>query len=269
NAVMIQGFSQAPMMTNQEALLTVDGVPVYDPFNFELPNLDGGPTGTDGSIAAQPVRLGGTQGLYDTVVRPALGATSIMNDWSNNQSDSFSVNTDWVVTIPGQYLMLDPIGYLLSLSTAKPCVAKTCDARDIPVRATIKFYDREETAFTPEDGDLVVSPATSISNGTDLKFEVNVIEWSETAVLGSQYAQTFDVEIAGAANGWAELSIESSQAKVPQQVWTPDPNGVGSYTPSPVVNTLPPAIGFAVWERNFGNNAAANYGRAVNHSYGS
>ena len=262
NAVMIQGFSDAPMMTNQEALLVVDGIPVYDPFNFEQPNLDGGPGGT-------ATRAGGTQGLYDTVIRPALGATAVYNDWSNNQSDSFSVNTDWVVTIPGQYLMVDPAGYLASLSTAIPCVAKTCDARDIPVRATINFYDREETAFTPEDGDLVVSPATSVSNGTDLEYEVNVIEWSDTAVLGSQYAQSFDVSIAGAANGWAALSIQSSQAKVPQMVWAPDANGAGSYTSAPVANAAPPVIGFAVWERNFGNNAAANYGRAVDHSYGS
>ena len=271
NAVMIQGFSQDAMMTNQEALLIVDGTPQWDPYNFELPNLDGGPVGT-------PARGGANTGLYDSVIRPALGATAIYNDWSNNQSDSFSVNTDWVVTIPGQYLMVDPVVFFLAEAAGKEaiCKAKVCDARDIPVRANVKFYDREETAFAPEDGDLVVSPATSVSTGTDLPYEVNVIEWSDTAVLDSQYAQSFDVSIAGAANGWAALSVTPSTAKAPQAVWDPNTDGTFTGTLAPVTNinpttTLsnPPIIGFAVWERNFGNNSAANYGRAVDHSYGS
>ena len=265
NAVMIEGFATDAMMTNQEAILEVDGDLIYDPFNFELPNLNGGPTGNDGSQNGGIVRQGGAFGLYDSVIRDLLGASAIYNDWSNNQSDSFGVDTDWVVTIPGQYLMFDAE----TVFTPADCKAKTCDTKDIPVRARVEFYDREETAFTPEDGDLVVSPATSITTGTDLPYEVNVIEWSDNPVLGSQYAQSFDVEIAGAANGWAELSVRSSQAKAPQKVWAPDPNGTGSRTATEVVNKEPPIIGFAVWQRNFGNNAAANYGRAVDHAYGS
>ena len=40
NAVMIEGFSSAPMMTNQQPLsFGTDGKLNYDPINFELPNL--------------------------------------------------------------------------------------------------------------------------------------------------------------------------------------------------------------------------------------
>ncbi|MEP6389134.1 MAG: hypothetical protein ABJ056_04335 [Halioglobus sp.] len=259
NAVMIEGFASTPMMTNQEALLVVDGVPQYDPFNFEQPNLDGGPIGAPG-------RVGGDADLYDSVIRRVLGASSISNDWSNNQSDAFGVNTDWVVTIPGQYLMVD----IETLATTGACAAGSCDTRDIPVRARVKFYDREETSFTPEDGDLVVSPATTITNGTDLVNEVNVITWSDTPVLGSQYAQKFEVAIDGASSGWAELSVTSSAAKAPQQVWAADPNATGSFSSrGDVVNTAPPIIGFAVWSRNFGDDETRNYGRAVDHAYGS
>ena len=48
-----------------------------------------------------------------------------------------------------------------------------------------------------------------------------------------------------------------------------DPNNYDAPTDSAVSNTAVPIIGFAVWERNFANNPAANYGRAIDHSYGS
>ena len=40
NAVMVEGFADAAMMTNQQPLsFGTDGVLNYDPLNFELPNL--------------------------------------------------------------------------------------------------------------------------------------------------------------------------------------------------------------------------------------
>ena len=40
NAVMIEGFADAAMMTNQQPLsFGTDGLLNYDPLNFELPNL--------------------------------------------------------------------------------------------------------------------------------------------------------------------------------------------------------------------------------------
>ncbi len=43
NAVMVEGFSEIPMITNQELLdFGVNGILNYDPLNFELPNLSWG-----------------------------------------------------------------------------------------------------------------------------------------------------------------------------------------------------------------------------------
>ena len=84
-------------MTNQQT-----GVFEGDLQGFDHPDLNGG--------APLSVLMGvsgaASRGLYEDV-RVAIGAQALFNDWSKNQNGPFTVDTDWVVTTPGQYLMLD------------------------------------------------------------------------------------------------------------------------------------------------------------------
>jgi hypothetical protein len=265
NAVHLEGFAADPMMTNQQVLVIGE----RDTLGYLFPDLDGGSP------------LLGVRGLYEDV-RAALGASSVQNDWSSRNNDgAFTVATDWVVTMPGQYLMYAPGPYRLSLeaedeeTAALLCNPTNCDYRDIPVGLSITYYDREEGQFTPEEGGLVVSPAVNITpDGIALPYEVNVVEWQKGAedILGSQYGVSFQPQV-NEDRGWADLAVSPSSLKN-QAIWNyemeaMDPNGYDAPTDSPVVNTSVPIIGFAVWERNFANNPAANYGRAIDHSYGS
>ena len=260
NAVHIEGFAGEAMMSNQQVQLLGQ----YDPLGYLFPDLDGGSPNI------------GTRGLYDGEVRPLLGASSVMNDWSSRNTDSFAVATDWVVTMPGQYLMLDQQRYILSLQAEDAdaafliCNPTNCDYRDIPVGLNITYFDREEGEFTPEEGGLVVSPAINVTpDGIALPYEVNVIEWNvdADAILDSQYGVSFS-PLFEEDRGWARLGVTPTALKN-QAVWDypADPNAEGTVTP--VANVAVPIVGFAAWERNFPNNSAANYGRAIDHAYGS
>jgi hypothetical protein len=264
NAVHLEGFAHDPMMTNQQVLIFGSD----DPLGYLFPDLNGGSP------------LLGNRGQFEEV-RAALGASSVENDWSSRDSGSFTVATDWVVTMPGQYLMVDPLAYVASLQiddetlALAACNPTNCDYRDIPVGLSITYYDREEGAFTPEEGGLVVSPAINLTpDGVALPYEVNVVEWKKGApnILESQYAVTFEPLFEG-DRGWADLSVTPNLVK-DQAIWdyaATDPNDPNSITGAPVAveNVAVPIIGFAVWERNFANNPNANYGRAIDHSYGS
>jgi len=110
NAVMIEGFADAAMMTNQQPLsFGTDGVLVFDPLNFELPNLAYGSfASTDTERQnAQPSHT--TDGSMWTSLASALDADSVSNDWAAFSNGDASVNADWVVTLPGQYTMTNPI----------------------------------------------------------------------------------------------------------------------------------------------------------------
>lgn len=255
NAVHIQGFASMPMMTNQQVILANN----QDNLGYLFPDLDGGSP------------LFGARGLFDLEVRALLGASSIQNDWSSRDSGTFAVATDWVVTMPGQYLMVDGRveGYVRSLDPNSPayapCLPNTCDQRDIPVGLDITYYDREEGAFTPEEGGLVVSPAINITpDGIALPYEVNVIEWAVGAddVLSSQYGVAFK-PLFDEDRGWADLAVIPSTIKS-QGVWNWETEGFDAVT-----NTSVPIVGFAAWERQFSATPEANYGRAIDHSYGS
>jgi len=264
NAVHIDNFNDCAMLTNQEVIVAG----ATDPLGYLFPDLDGG---SPGFSCAGTGAGADNRGFFDAQVRLDLGQTSIINDWSTNTSNAFEVTTDWVVTLPGQYTMLDVSSYIASLlSPLLSCKANVCDFRDLPVGLSITYYDREEGDFTPEEGDLVVSPAINVApSGAILNNEVNVIEWSNGSnepVLGSNYAVSFQplLDNASQQSGWAELSVSPTALKT-QSVW----NYIDPNTPTPVVNTAVPIIGMAVWQRNFGDNAAANYGRAIDHAYGS
>ncbi len=141
-AVHIADFASGPMMSNQEL-----GIFSGDPTGFDYPDLNGGLP-----FAGQRSTDGGT---FDQL-RSAMGVSSVLNDWSINPA--LSVRTDWVVTFPGQYAMLDQPLYFLQLANLVDCgglntstpgdlgdLYPECDFRDLPVRATfVGLFDREE-----------------------------------------------------------------------------------------------------------------------------
>lgn len=273
NAVHIAGFMDGPAITNQQT-----GVFSGDLMGFDHPDLNGG----------SPIGGGASVGLFQGL-RDILGAQSLINDWSANSTESFGVDTDWVVTLPGQYVMLNLPMYLGSLATAHldpleqiPCnvgdpadaVAPlpdtTCDFRDIPMTATFTVYDREEQSIIVEEGDLVISPQPPGEITIDvLDKEVNVIQWGDNPVLNAEEFISVP-KPAGAKFGWSNLAAVSSAAKtqaiceyIAPAVITP--LGLPAMTCSPATGDAP-MVGFVAWQRAFVANPGSNYGRIVEHS---
>jgi hypothetical protein len=285
NAVHIADFSPAPWMSNQEF-----GLFSGDVFGFDFPDLDGGPF-----VAAQGAAALQLRGRYNSLRDGSvLGVSSLLNDWSINPA--LNVQTDWVVTMPGQYTMID---YATWLSTADPlpdfdsCATlddptiagdqsvAACDFRDIPVTASLTLYDREEGEIVPEDGDLVISPAPpGTRNDLIFPYEVNVVQWttdSQAPLLPSDYATTVDPSVLGAF-GWASLSVSSTSDwnQVVCQIhggtnkWTNAPQLAPNSAQAPLCVSATgsvPIIGFAAWQRSFPANPDANYGRLIEHSF--
>ncbi|MBA6414276.1 hypothetical protein H2508_14265 [Parahaliea sp. F7430] len=266
NAVHFSGHMDGASMTNQE-----QGVFAGDLQGFDHPDLNGGaPLSFMGGTANAASR-----GLYEGV-RTAIGAEQVINDWSANDSGAFSVDTDWVVTVPGQYLMLDLPQYLNSLidedELCNPGLVanhkatdpedRTCDFRDIPLKADFTVYDREERSKVVEPGELVVSPAIpDPEHVVSLDQEVNVIEWGNSPVLGTAKAIKVP-KPEGAVFGWSNLTVTQSADKE-QAICDFTSDGVlCEVTESPV-----PMVGFVAWQRNFDTLPEANYGRIVEHSY--
>ncbi|MFV0478771.1 MAG: hypothetical protein ACK5ME_13190 [Parahaliea sp.] len=287
DGVHVADFLDAPSITNQER-----GINSGDLQGFDFPDLDGGaPTVT------------ADRGKYEEL-RSVLGGVSVINDWSAN--GDLNVGTDWVVTVPGQYTMIDLLAYYAALEDVDSAsytttdawpddgddvtdhcgttpAARACDNRDIPLTATFDVYDREEQTLATPDGELVVSPQLPGETvRTVLPAEVNVVTWGTQPVLDSAEAITVTVPD-GAIYGWAELKVEATSTK-DQAVCNPATTNAeaadipasfvanGGDTPlacTPLVNTGVPMIGFVAWERSFDANPDANYGRVVEHSYGS
>jgi hypothetical protein len=284
SATHIAGFLSQPAITNQQS-----GLFSADLLGFDYPDLNGG------------VPVTGERGLFEDL-RRLLGSASVINDWSANAD--LNVGTDWVITFPGQYTMLNLPHYFASLVTAGsdgaiPCNAGNpvpagtfagttgaCDHRDIPAVATFDVYDREEQQLSDPEGELVVSPALpGAIVRTTLPFEVNVVEWGVEPVLGSANSPV-SVAVPGAF-GWAELGVTSAANKVQAICDASSGNGlpaaslalgvdgiiaaVTAYgcSSADVTPDQIPKIGFVAWERSFPGNPDANYGRIVEHSYGS
>jgi hypothetical protein len=276
-AVHISDFLDGPSITNQR-----QGINEGDLQGFDHPNLQGGaPTsfieGWGGPVAAEPATAATT--VYEDL-RNLLGTDNIINDWSANSSgDLFSVNTDWVVTTPGQYLMtrldefidsLEPEGTpcLAGVPTAAydPVTGANCDFRDIPMRVSAEVWSREEEQITATPDDLVVSPAPPTPD-TPVNFdrEVNVVQWGEETVINEDQVVEIPVP-AGAFAGWATIQLEQ---------WSGTTQGICDFTDygasiaaACVTTDSPiPLIGFVAWERNFGDQPDANFGRIVEHAY--
>jgi hypothetical protein len=128
-----------------------------------------------------------------------LDADSIMNDWAAFETADGTVNADWVVTLPGQYVMVDPIceiydtytqgsGVLAVANCATTAalayaaltaggadqnqlpllVASNRDGGSLVTGSNLSLWDREEdslagpeTPITEVDPDLGFSPGGS------------------------------------------------------------------------------------------------------------
>ena len=234
NATHIKDFADFPMMTNQQFGLNSGNLT-----GFDFPDLDGG--------------VAGQRGLYLGVIRPDLGASAILNDWSFNTANG--VSTDWVITIPGQYLMDDPSD---NGSVIVNGLLDIVNHRDLPVTAAFTVYDREEGVQTP--GGLVISPSPAAAT-TSFTEEVNVVEWGGQSVFNTANATTVNPSFASPL-GWASLAISSNTAN--RRVYDQTDTTGATFADVPVDSNVP-IIGFTAWQRTF-EDASKNYGRIINHS---
>jgi len=236
NAVMVENFSTVPMMTNQQALsFGTDGLLNFDALNFELPNLN------QGALTETGGRTLSNGSLYDGL-RAALDADKIINEWASIETDAATVATDWVVTLPGQYVMTNPVCGIYanySEATAGGCTSTAlalADKNELPLTlasnaagdpagsgSKMLLWDREEKALNGKEsaasGELSFSPGGATGDPAvtaTLKREVNVISFNGTSVLGTAAAQQatagdvglgVTVTVAGADRGWAQLEI--------------------------------------------------------------
>lgn len=282
-AFHIQDFLAEASITNQQF-----GLFSGDLTGFDYPDLNGGWVDVD-------------RGKFNDL-RDAFGSASVINDWSANAD--LNVGTDWVITFPGQYTMLNLPHYFGSLFNedidcvrgdpaetgvgAAPAAELTspCDFRDIPATAVFDVYDREELQLSDPEGGLVVSPQPPGEViQTLLPFEVNVVQWGVDPVLNSQNSD-ITVAVPDSPFGWAELTVTSRDDNLAVCDATAASAGLtlgstGNVTEASVLAALRqqdctdladedliPKIGFVAWERGFPANPDANYGRIVEHSYG-
>ena len=275
NAVLIADFMDGASMTNQLPALAVG----EDLQGYDFPDLDGGAPLSAGDSGAA------TTGRFQ-LLRNILGSRAIINDWSKNDAGDFTVDTDWVITAPGQYTMLKTPQYLLSLAgtdgydpagagiNAK--CAKTgllgatpCDNRDLPLQITPLVFDREEQSEVIPPDEIVISPTPSNPrNPDDLVYEVNVIEWGNSPVLDAAASLKLNVDLGNAQYGWAKIALTSSNTDPQVCAYATGTGGQDEPVCAPVTGEAP-IVGFAAWQRNFGANPDANYGRIVGHSYSS
>jgi hypothetical protein len=285
DAVHFSDFLDGATMTNQTV-----GIFEGDLQGFDHPDLNGGAPfsvidGVDGAAGRDK---------YEDV-RAAIGADRVINDWSENLKASFSVDTDWIITTPGQYLMTNQYGFLASLSDdglieggsikclsgdpSQPWTGTVnCDFRDIPMVANTIVWDREETGILVAEDDLVVSPRPPgeiVENV--LRQEVNVISWGVRPVIPvDEDGPVIEIpKPPGAIAGWADLRVEPnahSRAICKFTALSAGENGRPSLSnPMPQqcdpVTSAPPLVGFVAWQRNFSDRPLSNYGRIVEHSY--
>ncbi|MEO0437606.1 MAG: hypothetical protein AAF098_11930 [Pseudomonadota bacterium] len=283
NAVHIQDFLTRPAITNQQF-----GYLSGDLNGFDFPDLDGGsPTG------AMPER-----NRFELLrASDVLGVGVLINEWTANAANGAAL--DWVVTMPGQYTMLNLPIYITALADAldgedsddfvcagtseSDAVEPTalnladddeniyfCDFRDIPVTASISPYNREELAPTSPDGQLVVSPQIpELVSALRLEKETNVITFGGNSVLGVS-----DVDITADLDqpfGWLTLGVSSWTGTTQSVCEWPNFNAsvsslIALISCSSVTGAVP-MIGYAAWARQVAANPDASYGRIVAHSF--
>jgi len=185
NAVMVEGFADAAMMTNQQPLsFGTNGVMKYDPLNFELPNLAyGGFASSNDTRKAAMLDSTSAASLTDgsmwAKLSDALDADSVSNDWAAFSTADGTVHADWVVTLPGQYVMTNPLcdtykeydqandtagaacynGTAIATYSASggsdrnqlPLVVSTSYVGDALTESNMNLWDREELVISGKD----------------------------------------------------------------------------------------------------------------------
>jgi hypothetical protein len=211
-----------------------------------------------------------------TQFEQAVTFAATMNEWANNPATG--AITDWVVTFPTKAFHADKFNEQIQAAVSKyrnaladvvtcasndPVDRDTCVDTGNPVpqdpftwlfgvenggddiagngdsAIALEFflYDREERIEGGEGTSISPAPPGEFET---LRFEANVIQWGETAVVDSPSAVRIDASAAlgGAPNGWANILFE---------------------TPLPVV-------AFAFKERDRGEAGTA-YGQAMDNGY--
>jgi hypothetical protein len=207
NAVMVEGFADGAMMTNQQPLnFGTDGLLNFDPLNFELPNLAFGAfpsSNADRQAAGASILDDLADGSMWQSLSDALDADSVANDWAAFTTADGTVHADWVVTLPGQYVMTNPIcdtygSYTEANATAAAActnataiatysaaggadrnqlplvVASNVDGGSLVTGSNMNLWDREELSLagdesTPpeQDDELGFSPGGSSGDPAD------------------------------------------------------------------------------------------------------
>ena len=243
NAVHITNFLNAPSITNQQY-----GVSAGDLNGLDFPDLNGAgmPGGSMGRTRFFPELSkgagmpGGGMGRtrFNRLRRAGvLGATRIINEWSANPANG--VQMDWVITLPGQYTMLNLPQYLASLGadrawvptvdstgnamdnpgcprTAIPANTSTgmaavaaCDFRDLPIELTLTPYNRDGGATMPTTptGTLVPGPQPPAPPVPKISLAkvANVITFGGNSVLGQSDANV-NADL-GQPFGWVKAKL--------------------------------------------------------------
>jgi hypothetical protein len=225
NAVMVEGFADAAMMTNQQPIsFGTNGVMKFDPLNFELPNLAYGAfASSNDTRKAAMVDSTAVNSLTDgsmwAKLSDALDADSVSNDWAAFSTADGTVHADWVVTLPGQYVMTNPLcdtykeyedandtagaactntaavaAYSASGGADRnqlPLIVSTSYIEDALTESNMNLWDREELVISGKDippddleDELDFSPGgvageAGSKKTVGLPYEVNVIAFGE------------------------------------------------------------------------------------------
>lgn len=276
NAVHIQNFLETASITNQEF-----GWLSGDLNGFDFPDINGTtPVSSTDATPYTPVR-----DRFNLLRDPSvLGVGQLINEWAANGDN---VNS-WIVTLPGQYTMMDTPEYVTAYydddDTTVCTSANDCDFRDIPVNVTVTPYDREEKlGIITTDGSTVVSPSVpGEPTVTRLEKEVNIVTFAGNSVLGegdndinAPVPQPFGwaaLQVTPATDPrictWDELQDEDTSATGGVRISAAELELLMECDSANSATGNVPMIGFAAWARQpAGAAPGETYGRIVEHSF--
>jgi len=206
NAVMVTGHSNAgdAMMTNQVPLsFGSNGKLQYDPLNFELPNLAYGAWARGKAGGGTTTEPAADNFMFDNL-RAALDAEAVVNDWAAFDTDSGSVATDWVVTLPGQYVMNSNMCALYSsyAQAATACFgARTATAAEAAVDVTVggdSFVGVDPRVLSAHELPLVLA---SNDTANPIGGDTNLLLWDREEDYLGQEVDTPDDELGFSPGG--------------------------------------------------------------------
>jgi hypothetical protein len=254
-ANVLKGFATLINVANGQA---VEGEPVALE-NFQDANTilfapgDVSPNLGDGNQPATTLQINNgatassTYATSQDAVSHILSATNVINEYATSAG---AAGTDWVVTFPTKHFYVDdgldaPLAPFAELFATN---GSSCDAFGVSV------YDREEKT-TISLSNTAFSPAPSGPGGAKLCYEVNVLTFNASNLLGAAGLNHTSVDTSSVGTaGWANVSLTNT----------------GTMTPiAGATVTGLPVIGFAMTNRNnaavSGNNR--NYGTTETHTY--